>query len=142
MILFVRHLVFHDFWLKLFSLVLALLIWLTVKVAIRTEVSPETALANTILPEQTFSSVPVLVVFAAPDARTVRINPTEVQITVRADPRLLQQLHARDLRAQVDLTGIQGARGLRKEIEVTLPPGVTKVKVIPPDVEVNVPLPR
>jgi hypothetical protein len=47
MILLLRHLVFHDFWLKLFSLVLAVLIWLTVSVAIKKEVSPVSSLVFT-----------------------------------------------------------------------------------------------
>ena len=43
MILFLRDLAFKDFWLKLFSLALAVLIWATVKINIRKEEAPPAA---------------------------------------------------------------------------------------------------
>jgi YbbR domain-containing protein len=138
MIQFLRQLLFEDFWLKLLSLVLSVLIWLTVKMAIRTEVTPDIGLAGTAISEQTFHNIPVRVVFTAAEARNVRVNPPEVQVTVRAEPRTLQQLHARDIRAEVDLSGIAAARSLHKEIDITLPPGVTRIKTVPADVEVIV----
>ena len=40
MIFQLRDLVFKDFWLKLFSVALAIMIWATVKLAIRKEEAP------------------------------------------------------------------------------------------------------
>jgi hypothetical protein len=46
MMLFLRQLVLQDFWLKLFSLALAVLIWFTVFFALTKKVSPLLWLAN------------------------------------------------------------------------------------------------
>jgi len=138
MILFMRHLLFRDFWLKLFSLILAVLIWKIVSLAISRDVTPSTVLTNNPLPERTYYGVPIKVVFAAQDVRNVRIDPTAVQITVRGEERVLQALQPRDIRAELDLTGIQG-RAFRKQVDVSLPAGVIKVQVIPSDVEVILP---
>jgi uncharacterized membrane-anchored protein len=45
--MWLRDLIFKDFWLKLFSLALAILIWIVVTVAIRKETPPD---ANPQLP--------------------------------------------------------------------------------------------
>jgi YbbR domain-containing protein len=138
MINLLRNLLLRDFWLKLFSLALAVLIWLTVSFAIRKEVSPVTVLAATHTEERTYYNIPVKVMSSASDVRTFKVNPTEVRITVRGEPRLLEGLQPDDIRAVVDLTGIESARALSKRIEVTTPAGITFVQVFPDQVEVIV----
>jgi hypothetical protein len=139
MIAWLRNLILSDFWLKLFSLALAVLIWLTVSFAIRQEVPPAAGLGNVNFEELTFFNVPVLVVSTAADVRSFKVNPSEVQIKVRGEAKQLRQLQASDIRALVDLTGIESARGLRKRIAVTTPAGVTFVQAVPDEVEVVVP---
>src|SRR4051812_24566543 len=96
MITLLRNLIFSDFWLKLFSLVLAILIWLLVSFAIHREVSPTA--------EQVFI-VPVQVTASDSNVRNYQVNPKEVQVTVRGQARKLQSLAAAEIHAQVDLTG-------------------------------------
>jgi YbbR domain-containing protein len=138
MIAFLHDLIHRDFWLKLLSLVLAILIWLTVSFAISKEVSPLSAFSSH-EPEQSYFNVPVLVILSAADVREVRVDPGEVQVTVQAEPKALLELKPREIRAQVDLTGIESTRGLRKRIEVILPSGITLSRVVPDEVEVIVP---
>jgi YbbR domain-containing protein len=138
MISFLRKLVFVDFWLKLFSLGLAILIWLTVWFSISKDVSPFAALTNRST-EKTYFNVPILVILPASDVRNVKVDPGTVQVTVRAEPKLLDDLKMKDIRAQVDLTGIESARGLHQRIDITLPTGVIEVRTIPSEVEVIVP---
>jgi YbbR domain-containing protein len=138
MISFLRHLIIRDFWLKLFSLALAILIWLTIWFAIGKGVSPLAAFTNR-TPEQSYYNIPVLVRLPAADVRNVKVDPSEVQVTVRGDEKVLKELKPRDIRAEVDLTGIESARGLRKRIEVTTPPGVVYVRVFPDEAEVIIP---
>ncbi|HEX4341910.1 MAG TPA: CdaR family protein, partial [Verrucomicrobiae bacterium] len=133
-----RDLFFRDFWLKLFSLVLAVLIWKIVSLAIRHEVSPAAGpLPDT--QEQTFENVRVSVVSAAEDVRSFKVQPTEVAVTVRGDVETLQNLQPGDIRAQVDLTDIESAHQMTKRIEVFTPPGVTHVRTTPEQVSVVVP---
>jgi YbbR domain-containing protein len=139
MIKFLRHLIVDDFLLKLFSLVLALLFWLTVSFAIQQrEASPPSPL--TLATEvRTFFNLPVLVMSSASDVRNFKVNPSQVEVTVQGDPRILQTLQSKDVRAMVDLTGIEVAHGLHKRIEVSTPSGVTHVGVRPQEVEVIIP---
>lgn len=135
MIIFVRNLVVNDFWLKLFSLVLAVLIWLTVHFSINKDVSPWAALIGrsadeTVLPVHV--SVPVM------DARTVKVEPQDVQVTLRGDPKLLNGLRTNDVHAQVNLTDVESASGLRRPVEIVLPEGISYTHVKPAEVEVSV----
>ncbi len=140
MIVFLRNLVFRDFWLKLLSFVFAVLIWLTVKkVFLSREIaSPIAAFGNQPV-EQNYVNVPVLVIFPAAELRTVDVEPSEVQVTVQAELKALQTLKPQDIRAQINLTGIESARNLRKRVEIILPAGFTYTRVVPDEVEVIVP---
>jgi YbbR domain-containing protein len=139
MIAFLRHLIFDDFWLKLFSLALAVLIWITVSLAIQKEVSPVAALALTNPERRTFSNLPVVVMSSASDVRSFKVNPNEVEVTVEGDAKRLQSLQPKDIRVIVDLTGIESARDLTKRIEVSTPAGVTHVLVAPQEVHIIIP---
>jgi YbbR domain-containing protein len=138
MIAFLRHLFFDDFWLKLFSFVLAVLIWITVSLAIQKEVSPVAAL-TTPLSERTLSHLPVLVMSPAAEVRSFQVSPGEVEVTVQGDARILQKLQNKDIRVTLDLTGIEEAQRLRKRIDVATPPGVTLVSSVPEEVKVTSP---
>ena len=135
--MFLRDLFFQDFWLKIFSLALAVLIWITVSFAIRNE-NIVTSGFTVNAPSRIFY-VPVLMVSAAADVRQFHVQPNRVEVTVRGEAEVLGRLLDKDIRVLVDLTDIESARGVRKKVEVSTPPGVTHVKVFPEDVEIVVP---
>lgn len=137
MILFVRNLVVKDFWLKLFALALAILIWFTIDFSITKEVSPWAELIGRTA-DETVMTVPVVV--PATDSRNVSVTPQQVEVTLRGDPKLLGQLKLRpgDVRAQVNLSGIQSANGLLCSVEMILPQGVSYTHIKPDQVEVGV----
>lgn len=140
MIAFFRHLLFEDFWLKLFSLALAVLIWITVFLAIeKKEISPAPALAPTTPGRLTLSHLPVVVLSSASDVRTFKVNPNEVEVTVEGDSKRLQSLQPSEIRVIVDLTGIESARELTKRIEVSTPAGITHIMVAPQEVQIIIP---
>jgi YbbR domain-containing protein len=126
-----RYLLVEDFWLKLFSLVLACLVWFTINFAIQKQVSPLTLSAQ----ERRFSKLPVMVMFAAEDVRSYKVNPSEVEVTVQGDAKTLKNLQGKDIRVIVDLTGIEAAH-LRKKVEVNPPLGVIHAHATPAEVEV------
>ena len=139
MIKFLRHVVVDDFLLKLFSLALALLFWLTVSFAIRQRegsARPSTPLATEV---RTFFNLPVVVMSSAADARLFKVSPGQVEITGQGESRMLQKLQGKDIRVMVDVTGIEGTPSLRKRIEVFTPAGVTHVVVMPEEVQVIIP---
>jgi hypothetical protein len=134
MIVFTRNLVAKDFWLKLFSLALAILIWLTVKFSISGEnpTSPWLALLGR-PPDETILTVPV----HTPNARNFAVSPAEVQVTLRGDPTILKTLRPQQIRAEVDTAGIESANGLLRSVEIILPKGIFYTRVEPEEVEVR-----
>jgi YbbR domain-containing protein len=122
MITLLRNLVLEDFWLKLFSLVLAVLIWLTVTFASQKEVWTD---------QRIFSHLPITILAAAEDVHNFRVSPSEVDVMVQGDRKVLQNLQGKDIRAMVDLTGVAAAHDLRKRIEVSVPAGITHIRVAP-----------
>ncbi len=130
MIAFLRNLFLEDFWLKLFSLALAMLIWFTV-----TFVSQRDTRTNTRL----LTNLPVSVLSSAEDVRNFKVSPERVEVTVRGDAEAVQNLQSDDIRAMVDLTGIAAVHELRRPIEVLVPAGIAFLRVVPDHVQVILP---
>jgi YbbR domain-containing protein len=124
MITFLRNLIERDFWLKLFSLVLAILIWLLVSFTIHKEAAPVRIF-----------NIPVLITSSVGNVHNLRAQPVEVEVKVRGEARKLEELETKDIRAFVDATGVQTVPGFRK-IEITVPADITFVQVTPTEVEV------
>jgi YbbR domain-containing protein len=136
MIVFARNLVAKDFWLKLFSLALAILIWLTVKYSTgEGPASPWLALLGR-APDENIVAVPVHMPTGL--TQTFSADPAEVQVTLHGDPKILKTLRKQDIRAEVDLTGIESANGLLRPVEIILPQGVSYTHLAPEEVEVRV----
>jgi YbbR domain-containing protein len=135
MILFVRNLVVKDLWLKLFSLVLAILIWFTVYISLRKDVSPWAAIIGRTA-DETVMTIPVRV---PANLRDVSVYPEQVEVTLRGDPKLLGELKQRpgDVRALVNLNDVQSAGGLLRPVELILPQGVFYTHINPQNVEVR-----
>jgi YbbR domain-containing protein len=138
MISFLRQLFLEDFWLKLFALILAVLIWLTVSLAIRKEVSPVPAAPAQNTAERVFFNLPVVVYSLAEDVHSFRVNPQEVSVTVQGERKALETLRGQDIGVTVNLTHLDGTP-LRKRIDVSTPVGIMHVRVEPPEVEVLLP---
>jgi len=133
-----RDWVTKDFSWKLFSLFLALALWLTVhKIYEEPGAASGLVVGNTV----TFGNLPVLVVSAASDVRDFRVAPATVAVKVSGSPEVMADLQANQIHAVVDLTDVQSARDLRRRVDVSTPPGVTLVSVDPPKVGVIVPPP-
>src|SRR5277367_2376653 len=122
-----------DIGWKIFSVILALVIWLTVH-KIYEEPGTATARAR----ENTYDDLPVLVVSESADVHDFRVAPATVSVTVSGSPEAMSTLQADEIRATVDLTT---GKELRRKVEISTPPNVTLVSVEPSRVTVIVPVP-
>jgi hypothetical protein len=128
-----------DLGWKLFSVILAVTIWLTVyKIRTESETSDATGSQGTL----TFGNVPVLIVSAAADVRDFRVKPAIVAVTVSGSPDDIARLQVSQVRAFVDLTDIESAHKLERRVDVSMPSGLTLVSVEPPEVDVVIPPPH
>jgi YbbR domain-containing protein len=119
---------------KIFSLFLAVVIWLTVY-KIREE--PEAPVARGI--QKTYGNLPVHLLSAASDVRDYRVVPGTVIVTVSGPPDKMAVLQADQVHAVVNLTGIESSHDLSRRVEVSVPAGTTTVSIEPPEVDVIVP---
>ena len=138
MIGFLKHLFLDDLLLKLFSLALAILIWLTISFAIRKEAPSITPFPARSVQQASFV-LPIMVLTSAEDPRSVHVDPKEVQVTLEGDSKVIKALQQKDLRAIVDLGGIEAAHDLIKKIEVSKPAGLIEVRVQPPEAKIIIP---
>jgi len=126
----VREFIVKDFGWKLLSLALAVAIWLTVK-----GFSSDSGTQA----ERTFTDLPAQIVSGTTDARSFRINPDVVEVTVRGRPDIIKALTEREIHVYVDVSTADLTRNFRKRVEVSTPTRITIVKVEPAEVEVVVP---
>jgi YbbR domain-containing protein len=123
-----------DIGWKIFSVILALVIWLTVH-KIYEEPGAATARTRDII----YGDLPVLVVSEVADVHDFRVSPATVSVTVSGSPEAMSTLQANEIRATVDLTA---GKELRRKVEISTPPNVTLVSVEPSRVSVILPLPK
>ena len=131
-----RDWVTKDLGWKLFSLFLAVAIWLTVhKIYEEPKAASGPVAGNTV----TFGNLPVRVVSAVADVRNFRVAPLTVKVTVSGSAEDMARLQADQVHAVVNLTDIGPERDLHLPVDVSAPPGVTLVSVAPTKVGMIVP---
>jgi len=112
-------------WLKAFSLVLATLIWLTIRGNLDKETRQET---------KRLAGQPVALMTDASERRAFVLDPEEVSVTVKGPKTLIDSLS--DVRAFVELASHSGNMG-NYNVEVHAPAGVIVVLVSPRSVFVR-----
>ncbi len=132
---FLRHFFLKDLGLKLFSLFLAVLIWLPVRFAVQQQ-TPLGAALGLVGKKRPFR-LPVVVVSSTVDARRFKTDPADVEVTVQGSASLIDTLQSAEIRAMVVFTGAEAAAETVKKIEVSTPPGVTCLEVNPAAVTVR-----
>lgn len=129
----------RDLGWKLFSLVLAVAIWLTVnRILGETGGTAEPAIGDK---QTTYDDLPILVVSSASDVRDFRVVPSTVTVSVSGTPNVMAVLQANQIRAVVDLTSIEAAKKLHRRVDISVPLGVRLVNYTQSTVEVIVPPP-
>ncbi len=113
---------------------MAIGIWLTVRKDVETP-----ALQTPAVTKNTYGSVPVLAVSASGVVSQAQVEPQTVNVTVRGPAETMGSLNASQIHAFVNLTGFGSAQNLPRNVEISLPTGVTVVEVDPSQVAVTVP---
>jgi len=131
-----RDLFIKDWGWKLFSLLLAVAIWLTVHKIIE---EPKNSDANAASSPVTYHNLTVSIVSRTTDVHLYRAIPNTVSVTVSGPPGVIAVLQANEIRATVDLTENDSVRDLKWRVDVSVPPGVKLVNIDPPRVGVIIP---
>jgi YbbR domain-containing protein len=137
MIPFLQKLILQDFWLKLFSCALAVLIWFTVNIAIKNDISPVASLTLAPNDQLVLRDLPIVVLTPANDVGECGVTPKTATVTLQADAASLRNLRKQDVRVLVDLSDWPASHDSRRRIEVSTPAGVAHVRVEPEEVQVT-----
>jgi YbbR domain-containing protein len=129
----------RDFFLKdsgwkLFSLLLAAFIWLTVHKIIA---EPQAAVVPPASKSATYGNQPVVLMAAAADTRLYGVNSNTVSVTVSGLPADMDVLQANQIHATVDLSDFDDkSKDPYRRVDVSVPWGVTVVNVTPAKVRI------
>jgi YbbR domain-containing protein len=116
-----RSLLLDHFWLKLISLVLAVLIWLTV----RADLGNSSAEAT-----RRFADRPILVLTDKAEHVAVVASPSQTAVTVRGPAALLSELSEQDIHVYVRLNDPRQINGVLP-IHAHVPSGASVVLISP-----------
>ncbi|HUB86992.1 MAG TPA: CdaR family protein [Verrucomicrobiae bacterium] len=128
-----RKWITEDFYWKIFSVALAVIVWLIVN-----KIRSGTVATGLLSVSNTFTNVPVIAVAANANVQNARVVPGAVSVTVSGAPSIVATLETNQLHATVDLTGIEVAHNLIRNVDVALPPRVTIIEVDPSVVAVTI----
>ncbi len=117
-----RDAIAQNFWLKLFSLVLATMIWFAISGVQTNSRSDRATLGHS---ERKLKAVPITVMKSAADLRAFRVEPSTVDITVSGPSSQVQALTPQQVEVFINLTDMHDPVGPTKKINVHLPPGIT-----------------
>lgn len=127
-----RRIISHNFWLKLFSLLLASMIWYAVfSIQDRPDSVPGFVVGDI---KKTFDQVPVTVLKDAADTAVYTISPNAVNVTLTGPPKVLEALTAADVQVFIDMSDTRvGSRKheRKQDVNVYLPEPVDGIKVSP-----------
>ncbi len=124
-----RDYILDRFWLKLFSFILATLIWFTVQSHVQTNFRFATNPFRT--KENLEITRPVRLVILPTTNRRFRIEPVEVHITIRGNPAVLDRLEPFEVEAQVNLTDATDSAASYTVKAEKIPPGIQVIQTVP-----------
>ena len=137
-----RDLLFKHFWLKLTSLVLATLIWLTVQANLEKEnrqvyQSEETAdelFRRTRTPRQ--FELPVEIRWDGTNYHRLSALPTNVVVTLEGDPGRVSAMETKELTAFIETGGVPDVRGIYP-VQILAPRNLRCTHIMPHSVRLK-----
>jgi len=133
-----RHLVFHNFWLKVFSIALGTIIWMAIHFSMDHDLTLSEPSASQHLVREIIT-VPISILQEEGDARAFTLTPTNVLLTVLGEAKTLHGPEGKEIKMYVDLTGYRSSTATQEDLHPDVPPGIHVVEFKPHTVTVQPP---
>jgi YbbR domain-containing protein len=133
-----RDLIQRNLGWKLVSLFLAAGVWVTF--TYQADARKRFTLVQSfslMTPTREFIRHPIKVVADSRESGRFRLDPPEVDITVKGERIALQALAAKEVQAIVDLSNVPENQQVTNNVQIYLPPDVTLVEITPPSVRIE-----
>ncbi len=131
-----RHVILHNFWLKLVSLGLGSLIWLGVHYQIQSDYPINQPHASRTVFRQTIT-IPISIITKPGDGRAFRISPREASATVLGEEAVLRKISPKDLMIYIDLTEFHSRQPTSETLATHAPVDVLVSDISPASVTVE-----
>lgn len=132
-----RKLILENIWWKLFSLVLATLVWLAINTSNERNKAEEKLSPVITVSTRTLPSVPITLMMAPGNTNQFHLNPSTIAVEVSGGPDALEKLQADQINAFVDVTHIEEEKEVSKDIQVQAPRGFVIKSFKPPRTSVE-----
>ena len=120
----IRTYIIHNFWWKLFSLLLATFTWMTIQASFQQHQSMIDAPIDT-TSKRTFSAVPISILSSVYNTNRYKIDPVVVEVEVTGTEDALAKLNPRDVRVFVDAGVVGDVKLFRKQLQTQVPQGLS-----------------
>jgi hypothetical protein len=124
-----RGLISKNLGWKLTAVLLALVSWNMLNTGVQESLQPGAV--------RTFVELPVNLLTPVSDRQIYRVQPAAVDVTVRGETDLIESLQPSEIEPYVSLTSIGDAMLQSKRVRLSLPTGITRVRVRPESVSVE-----
>jgi YbbR domain-containing protein len=125
----------HNFWLKVFSLGLATMIWVTVHIGIARDFSLTNP--NLTHPSRKYVTLPVSIITQPGDGRVFKVTPKQILTTLDGEDPILRRMSAKEIKVYVDLTELKAKGTTNYELRADAPKDVTVVSLTPAAVTIE-----
>ncbi|HEX4646631.1 MAG TPA: CdaR family protein [Verrucomicrobiae bacterium] len=131
-----RDYILHNFWWKLFSLLLAALTWFTIQTVLERD---QTLVQSPIITVSTreFPAVPIHLMATTHNTNRFRTIPPEVTVELSGGADMLKGLDVKEITAFVDVSEIGEEKLARRDVHVEPPRNLKIVGIKPPNVSVE-----
>jgi hypothetical protein len=130
-----RPLIFHNFWLKMFSIASGTIIWMAIHFSIDHDLTLSEPAAGQRFVKK-IMTVPISVLQDEGDARVFNLIPTNVVLTVMGEAKTLRGPEGKEIKMYVDLTDHDSRAATQEDLHPGVPTNIYVLEFKPHTVTV------
>jgi len=131
-----RHLIFHNFWLKMFSIASGTIIWMAIHFSIDHDLTLSEPAASQRFVKQ-IMTVPISILQDDGDTRDFKLSPTNVVLTIMGEAKTLRGPEGKEIKMYVDLTDHYSRTATQEDLHPGVPTNIYVIEFKPHTVTVE-----